>query len=207
MVPSERDDTPALKRLKLRDPRNVAELLVPGLRSRAEDDPVRAELAQFGTLELHAAVQATRSALPRMRRRVARGCLVCTRESGDVQALQSEFAALVVHPQRRKRGARAARRLSRDQQRFLSWFFTDDQEFSTLCLMHLKQTFNVSAKQLETAWRRHSSGELWKEEGDEPDDDNDINVNDDDDADDSDDNGGNVALAELVTRFDRVGEK
>lgn len=192
-------ENPVLKRLKLRDPRDFAELLVPGLRSRPDDDPIRRELALYSAGDIQAAVQATKDALPVFRRRVPNGCLLCTRELEDVQVLKDEFASRSAKSKRQARkkvGAKPKRaKLSLAQQRFLaSRFYTEDDEFVTLCVMHQMMTFDVGEKTLVTMMRSKRSGKLWKDE----DKDNEVEEEEEEEEE--------LTYAQLTAAFDRVGE-
>jgi hypothetical protein len=189
------DEAPAIKRLKSRDPRNHAELLVPGFRSLAEDDPVRLEITQFVLIDIQAAVCASKASLPPYLRKV-NGCLVCTRELTDevMAALKVEFFALASRKERQYVSQKRRPKLTVAQQRYLlSRFFVDGQSV-TLCVMHMMLAFKLSEANMGTLMR-YRKGTLS------------VEVNDPNDDDDIDDNVGDDGdVLHMLQNFDRVGE-
>ncbi len=148
----------ALEELQRRNPASVAELLVPGLRARPVDDPLRAQLAGVAPAVLHEAVKAAKAAALPQHRRVVRGCLICAGEmtAESMQPVADRFFALA--KKRRRQPVRKRPTLSRAQQHLLlTTFFAFDEsgqhETRTLCVMHLFRVFRVTEANLRTMMR------------------------------------------------------
>ena len=144
--------------MRRRDPSSVAELLVPGLRGRPPDDPLRAQLANVPPVVLFEAVRAAKAAALPHHRRAVRGCLLCTGEATaeSMQPAVDRFFSLA--KRRRREPVRKRPTLSRAQQHLLltSFFVLDESgqhETRTLCVMHLFRVFRVTEGNLRTMMR------------------------------------------------------
>jgi hypothetical protein len=148
----------ALEELQGRDPRSVAELLVPGMRGRPADDPLRAQLAEVAPAVLFEAVKAAKAAALPQHRRAVRGCLLCAGEMTveSMKPVADRFFALA--NKRRRQPVRKRPTLSRAQQHMLltTYFVFDESgqhETRTVCVMHLFRVFSVTEANLRTMMR------------------------------------------------------
>ncbi len=192
-----------LDRLRRRNPSNVAELLVPGLRTRPPDDPIRQQLAGVNPDILFAAVKAAKAAALPEHRRVVRGCLMCTEEMSveSMQPVVEAFEGLAKRrKQKRRRQARQRRpALTRGQQKLLlTSFYNDDQsETQTLCVMHMFKVFHVTEANLRTMKSERDKVIAYG------------GAADDDEQEDEEEQDGEKregGLADLVREMDRVGD-
>jgi hypothetical protein len=157
----------ALEELQGRDPRSVAELLVPGMRDRPADDPLRAQLAEVAPSVLFEAVKAAKAAALPQHRRTVRGCLLCAGEvtMESMKPVADRFFALA--NKRRRQPVRRRPTLSRAQQHMLltTYFVFDESgqhETRTVCVMHLFRVFRVTEANLRTMMRDREEVMLYR---------------------------------------------
>jgi hypothetical protein len=179
--------------LRSERPRDIYELIVPGLYEQEEDDPLRKRLKRYTPEEVQQSVNATLDKKLTFWKRKIDGCLLCVKERTvkDFKVLRREFLDAQV---KKKVGEKVVKKnLSLPQRRLLANFFDAEGNPKTLCTRHLQEVFDVSNMQV-----RHVKAQRNKlingEEVEEGEVDNDNNDNDLDDLEDDDipvvDDGG-----------------